>query len=348
MRPATKPNPNIENFTKTLKLEKVNSIHIAELGIHPIIKEKILGRKVITLRDDIEFWYLAGYDYIKLQPKIQFDPGKVFIQDHNMDNLQDNNINRNWAEEKRGVITSWEELEKYQFPEKKDIDYSSFEEVKKYLPEGMGVIGQYGDIFTMVWRLMGFEQFCFALYDNPELIEELFEKIGNLVLSMFEYFAQSGVVDVMWYSDDIAYATGLLISPQSLKTYFFPWLKKIGDLAKLYNKPLIYHTDGRLFEVMEDIINSGVNALHPIEPKAMDIVKVKEKYGNKLCLIGNIDVDLLSRSNPDKIRKNVRENIEKVWDNGGYIVGSGNSIPDYVKLENYIALIEEAKNYRLE
>ncbi|MCJ7554651.1 MAG: nucleoside 2-deoxyribosyltransferase, partial [Ignavibacteriaceae bacterium] len=87
------------------------------------------------------------------------------------------------------------------------------------------------------------------------------------------------------------------------------------------------------------------DAIHPIEPKAMDITDVKNRYGNKLCLIGNIDVDLLARGTEEEIRKNVLDNIEKVGLNGGYCVGSGNSVPEYVKYENYIAMIEAVKEF---
>jgi uroporphyrinogen decarboxylase len=134
-----------------------------------------------------------------------------------------------------------------------------------------------------------------------------------------------------------------MVSPQVLDKYFFSWLKKIGDLAKLYNKPLIYHSDGLLYDVMDKIIDCGVDAIHPIEPKAMNIADVKQRYGNKLCLIGNIDVDLLSRGTTDEIRNNVYKNVEEAGFDGGYCVGSGNSIPEYVKLENYIAMIDAVK-----
>jgi uroporphyrinogen decarboxylase len=92
---------------------------------------------------------------------------------------------------------------------------------------------------------------------------------------------------------------------------------------------------------MDKIIDCGVNALHPIEPKAMKIKEVKERYGNKLCLIGNVDVDMLSRATSEEIRKYVRKNIEEVGYNGGYCVGSGNSVPEYVNPENYKAMIDE-------
>jgi uroporphyrinogen decarboxylase len=98
---------------------------------------------------------------------------------------------------------------------------------------------------------------------------------------------------------------------------------------------------------MDKIIDCGVSAIHPIEPKAMNIADVKQRYGNKLCLIGNIDVDLLARGSVDEIINNVKRNIEQVGLDGGHCVGSGNSIPEYVKLENYIAMIETVKEFNL-
>jgi uroporphyrinogen decarboxylase len=195
----------------------------------------------------------------------------------------------------------------------------------------------------MTWEMMGFESFSLALFENEDLIKNLNDRLGELVLSMFEYFAQSDIVDVIWYSDDIAYSNALMVSPQVLDIYLFSWLKKIGDLAKKYNKPFIYHTDGILFDVMDRIIDCGVTALHPIEPKAMNIGEVKKRYGNQLCLIGNIDVDLLARGTTTEIRNNVYKNVEEVGIEGGYCVGSGNSIPEYVKLDNYKAMIDTVK-----
>lgn len=338
------PKPDLDGFIKTLLNQKADHIPIAELGIHPLIKERFLSRKLITLDDEVEFWYKAGYDYVKLQPNADFNPMKIGLSD-NISYNDDGTIFRKWASENEGVITNYDQFTKYVFPSTTDFDYSNFEKVLNLLPEGMGVIGQYGDIFTMTWEMMGFESFSFALFENENLIKDLNDKLGNLVLDMFRNFCELDVVKVLWYSDDIAYTNGLLVSPDVLDKYFFPWLKKIGDLAKRFNKPLIYHSDGVLFDLMEKIIECGVNALHPIEPKAMDIVEVKSRYGNKLSLIGNIDVDLLSRGTKDQIRKNVLNNLEKVGYNGGYCVGSGNSIPEYVNFENYITMIDTVKEF---
>ncbi|MFO7524497.1 MAG: uroporphyrinogen decarboxylase family protein [Ignavibacteriaceae bacterium] len=339
-----KVKPDIENFLNTILLRNSEFIPLAELGIHPAIKQKFIGREIRNIQDDIEFWYKAGYDYIKLQPSADFNPMKIGVGDKLTFN-DDGTVFRKWASEGKGVISSMSDLENYVFPSKSDIDYSNVDKIKSFLPEGMGVVAQYGDIFTMTWEMMGFETFSLALFEEPELIDLLNNTIGDLILSMFEYFVQSENVNAIWYSDDIAYTNGLLVSPDVLDKYFFPWLKQIGDLSKKYNKPLIYHSDGILFDVFDKIIACGVNAIHPIEPKAMDIKEVKKRYGDKLCLIGNIDVDLLSRGTEEEVRKVVLNNIESAGMNGGYCAGSGNSIPEYVKFENYLAMIMTVKEF---
>lgn len=338
------PNPDIESFTKTLRSGKASRVPIAELGVHPFIKEKFIGKKIINVKDEIEFWHKAGYDYVKLQPVVDFNPAKI-KSETNLTYNDDGTVFRKWASESSGVITSIKEFEQYIFPDISEIDYKKFEEASKLLPEGMGIIGQYGDIFTMTWEMMGFENFSLALFEDETIIQIINDKVGEIVLSMFRNMSELDCVKVLWYSDDIAYTNGLMVSPDTLEKYFFPWLEKIGEIARQTNKPLIYHSDGILFDVMERLIECGINALHPIEPKAMDIIEVKKRFGDRISLIGNIDVDLLARGTKDEIRKNVLFNIENVGFNGGYCVGSGNSIPEYVNLENYITMIETAKSF---
>ncbi len=336
--------PDIEQLKKTLRRGKGTHVPLIELGVHPKIKQRFIGREIVTLKDDIDFWHAAGYDYVKLQPAADFNPGKIGLSE-NLTFNEDGTLFRKWASENSGVISNGGDFERYRFPSSTDFDYTKFEQVKKLLPEGMGVIGQYGDIFTMTWEMMGFEVFSMAIFENPDLVKALNEKVGGLVVSMFEYFAHSDAVDILWYSDDIAFTQGLLVSPDTLETYFFPWLKKIGDLAKESGKPLLYHTDGLLWDVFERIIACGVDAIHPIEPKAMDIVEVKQRYGDKLCLLGNVDVDILARGTPQEITRIVKQNIETVGYNGGYCVGSGNSIPEYVQYENYVALLKASREF---
>lgn len=337
--------PSIDCLIQTLKRQPAPFVPIAELGVHPKIKERFLGRPVVTLSDDIDFWRGAGYDYIKLQPGADFNPGKAGSST-NLTYNPDGTVFRKWASENEGVIRSEEDLEQYRFPAPADFDYSRFEEVKDCLPDGLGVIGQYGDIFTMTWEMMGFEGFSHALYENPDLLGRLNRTIGELVVSMFQTMASCEAVDALWYSDDIAYSDGLMVSPGVLREYFFPWLKEIGRLASDHGKPLIYHSDGLLYSVMEEIISCGVSALHPIEPKAMEIGEVKRRYGSRIALVGGVDVDLLARGTPQEVRRTATHYVETAAYNGGYCLGSANSIPEYVNYENYVALLEFAREIR--
>jgi uroporphyrinogen decarboxylase len=336
--------PDITQLIRTLHREKASHVPLVELGIHPLVKEQFLGRPLQTLADEIAFWKNAGYDYIKLQPGADFNPGKIGGAGKVTLN-EDGTVFRKWASEGAGVITNESDFDRYWFPAASDFDYGRFEEVGPLLPEGLGVIGQYGDIFTMTWEMLGFENFSLSLFENPGLVERLNTILGNLVVSMFEYFAQCDVVDILWYSDDIAYTDGLLVSPAVLRKFFFPWLRRIGNIARSHGKPLIYHTDGLLYSVMEEIIACGVDAIHPIEPKAMKLAEVKRRYGDRLCLIGNIDVDLLARGSREEVREQVKQNIETAGYNGGYCLGSGNSIPEYVNFENYAAMLEACREY---
>ncbi len=337
--------PNIHEFLKTLRLEPAGYVPNAELGVHPVVKERFLGHSITSVADEIEFWWKAGYDYVKLQPEVNFDPAGIAATRNLMAN-EDGTVVRKWASEQNGIIVSRTDLDKYQFPGIDEIGYERIREGKKNLPPGMGIVGQYGDIFTMTWEMMGFEGFSMAVYEEPDLVYDLNQRLGEIVLSMFEKMAANPAIDALWYSDDIAYATGLMVSPAILRRYFFPWLKKIGDMSRAAGKPLIFHTDGVLYDVMEEIIGCGVDALHPIEPKAMELAEVKRRYGDRLCLIGHVDVDMLARGTEEQVRAQVRKNIAAAWNGTGYCAGSGNSIPEYVKYENYIAMLDEVTKSR--
>ncbi|GJQ62662.1 MAG: uroporphyrinogen III decarboxylase [Melioribacteraceae bacterium] len=319
-------------LVNTLRGGKTDCVPLIELGIHPIVKEALLGHKINSVNDDVKFMDMMGYDFVKIQPIINYDINFGAASGNQQ-------VDRAWAPEQGGVIASREDFENYRWLKIEDVDYSRFEQVSD-LPEGMGIIGQYGDIFTLAWELMGFENFAMASFTDPELVKDVFTKVEEVILSMFESMAQMDNVGVLWYSDDIAYSTGLMMSPDFYRELFFPMLAKIGKLAAEHQKPFIYHTDGLLFEVMEDIIGSGVNALHPIEPKAMDISELKTQYSDRISFCGGIDVDILARGSTEDVRRLTLSFMEKAMPEGGWCAGSSNSVPDYVPVENYITMVQ--------
>jgi|LSQX01.2.fsa_nt_gb uroporphyrinogen decarboxylase len=331
MKIDIKPEPDFARIRKTLLLEgKPDRPPLGEFLIDGTIKEAILGRPLLSAADEVEFWIKAGYDYVHVRPHYNLQ-----VVDHHDESI-----------EGKGVIQTWEDLRSSKWPWQDldaNVDYSQLHEVRKHLPKGMKIILSTGDIFTRVWMHMGFTHFCFALFDEPELVSELMRQHGEAMLEInrrsVEILGDS--LGAIWYTDDIAFGSGLMVQPEFFRAELFPWMKKIGDLARELDVPYLYHTDGNLWAVFDDFADIGINAIHPLEPNSMDAVEVKEKVGNRFCLVGNIDVDLLSRGTVEEVRTVVRERIEKLGYNGGYCVGSSNTIPPYVKVENYIAMIEE-------
>jgi uroporphyrinogen decarboxylase len=150
----------------------------------------------------------------------------------------------------------------------------------------------------------------------------------------------------VFMSDDLAHTTGPLVSPKIYRQYVFPWYQKIGEILDGAGLPFIFHSDGTLLELMDDLADCGIRGIHPVEPQAMDIVEVKKKYGDKFCIFGNIDLDhTLTRGTVEEVEAQVKKRIKELAPGGGWGLAASNSVPDYVKPENYRAMVTAAKKY---
>jgi len=338
--------PDFNRLRTALLGGQPDRVPLFELGISPVVKEKLSGKPLTSFKDQIEFLTMTGYDFIKISPIIDMNPGKMLPKEGaRVSEKTEHATERSWHASGEGMITSISDFEKFRWPRLEEIDFSPFEKVQQYLPDNMKIIGQYGDIFTWVWDFMGFQTFSYALLDNPDLIALMFEKIGSIVYYLFQHIATVDNIGALFYSDDIAINSGLFVSPDVYRSYLFPWMKKIGDLCKKHDLPFIYHTDGKIWKVIDDLQACGVNAIHPIEPQAMNIRELKQQYGKTFCLIGNVDVDLLARGIPEQIEVVVKGLLKDVALGGGYCLGSGNSVPEYAKIENYKAMIDTVHEF---
>jgi uroporphyrinogen decarboxylase len=131
-----------------------------------------------------------------------------------------------------------------------------------------------------------------------------------------------------------------------LRRYAFPWFRRLVQLAHEAGLLAVYHSDGKLDTILQDIIDIGFDGLTPIEPGAMDIVAVKRQVQGRLCLLGNVDLSYtLTRGTPQEVAAEVKGLIGAVAPGGGYCLSSANSIPDYVPFENYMAMREAWVRY---
>ena len=150
--------------------------------------------------------------------------------------------------------------------------------------------------------------------------------------------------DFFWAFDDIAYTSNMLISPKMFREIFKENMKKA---ASAISKPWIYHSDGNYQAVLDDIIEIGASGIHPIEKASMDARWLKENYGGRLCLVGNIDIDYtLSSGTEQEVGDEVRERIALLGPDGRYIISDSNSIPDGCRAENVIAMSKAVESYR--
>ena len=150
--------------------------------------------------------------------------------------------------------------------------------------------------------------------------------------------------DFFWCFDDIAFTTSMLISPAMFREIFKEPIRKAANAIR---RPWIFHSDGNYELIMDDIIELGASGIHPIEKSAMDTRKLKENYGGKLCLVGNVDINYtLSSGSEREVEEEVRQCIDLLGPGGGFIISDSNSIPDTCKAQNILAMARAVEKYR--
>jgi len=338
--------PDFDRLRRVLLLAgEPDRVPNAELHVDWQIKQAFLGRSINTVQDDVDFWYNAGYDYVHLRANYEY---RMVGDGHAaQDRLYAGDMQLSkWEGEEKSLVSNWADYEAYPWPNPETIDFANLAECARCLYPGMKIISGVGGIFTRVWRIMGFDTFCLALADHPDLVAELFRCVGETQLAVFRRIVEMDQIGAMWYGDDLAYATGTMVRPEVLRRYLFPYLKEMGTLCRKKDLPFIIHSDGNLWAILPDLIECGFNALHPVEPKAMDSRALKEHVGDRLCLLGNIEIgEVLTLGSPQEVEAEVRERIRTLAPGGGYAVGSSNTVAHYVQLENFRAMVRATRKY---
>jgi len=354
--------PDFNNLRLMLMNETPEYLPFYELFVDIEIMETILGHSVPMIisgtfstgrkiekneidqyiNSTIEFYYKMGYDYVPTTPRI---PLEKFTESTSGPGRKISSQKRVWQDEHKGFIESWKDFENHNWPTIKDVDFSLVEYVGPMLPEGMKVISGLAGLFENVSWLPGIEKLCYMIYDEPDLVEALFSKIGSLWTEVFQALAEIDSVGALTLADDLGFYGGTFLPPDILRKHLFPWYKKIGSIAKKKNKPFILHTCGNPKEIMSDLIDTGINAKHSFEDKIQPIWEAKQEYGEKIALLGGIDINILASASEEQTRRHVRFVLEQCAGQG-YALGSGNSIADYVKIDNYLAMLDEGKKFR--
>ena len=235
-----------------------------------------------------------------------------------------------------GGLQTREDLEGLEFP---DLDS---EEVRGPVREFMAQRGDYATALatrvgmSATYLGMGMERFYLMLADDPEFVGQVFSRYVDYSSAAVRLAAEMGF-DVIWTADDIAGKGGMLWSPAMFREIFTPHIRRFAAAVRETGIAWIYHSDGDLSALLPDLVEMGITGFNPIEPQCMDIAAVREAFP-ELVLVGNVDVDYLSRGSPERVRENVRDLIARLGPHGRYMVSSGNSVATYCVEENVLAM----------
>lgn len=200
--------------------------------------------------------------------------------------------------------------------------------------------------FMWAVYLVGFENLLKAFVNNEELAHTVLDMVLEVNQQIVRQAIRAGA-DIISLGDDYAGNKGPFMSPKHFRKFIKPRLAQMVEATHKEGAYCLKHTDGNILPIIDDIIETGIDALNPIEPAAgMDIGKVKTRYGDKVCLVGNIDcTELLPNGTERDVEKAVKECIRTASPGGGHIISSSNSIHASVKPENYLAMIRAVKKY---
>ncbi len=223
------------------------------------------------------------------------------------------------------------------------------ETTRRLHDSGRYVTYWYLEPFELTWRFLGFKETLMLMAADPKFTSELFEACADQIIGSYEAAVAKGAeFDANWAGGDIAGKNGPLFSPKMYRELLMPQHRRIFSYFNERGLPTLYHGDGDDRPILDDLIEAGIRALHPLEVKAgMDLRKLKRGYGDRLVLFGGIDVRTMSGTRED-VEKEIRTKVPVAMEGGGYIYCVDHSVAPTVSLENYeygLSLIREIGTY---
>jgi len=330
--------PDINELVKVLNKQKPSRPVLFELFMNPVVYEALAGHKPEDDSNDaynrflIDAFQAGGYDYASIGASDFHFPTKGRHTEKTA------SLNDGF------VITDEKSFDEYKWPDPENFDYSRLDRLNEYKPDGMKlmVMGPCGVLENTI-ALVGYENLCYMLLDEPELVERIFTEVGQRLLKYYEIAASYDAVGIIMSNDDWGFNTQTFLSPADMRKYVFPWHAKIVEVAHKNNIPAILHSCGNAEQIMEDIIESiKFNGEHSYEDGIMPVEENYKRWGSRVGILGGMDVDFLIKASNEEIQKRSSAMLDLAEEHGSYALGSGNSVPEYIPYEKYRAMIDAA------
>ncbi len=358
--PLAHPQPDANRFIDTI-MGRITSARpplveyiVDDVVLKPIVTE-LLGRSWVDEGPDresqaayldnfIAFWHRMGYDFVRFERAMPLLENRLLLADP----APHSNRQRAWVDQHQGCIETWEDFERYPWPRVEEVDFFPVEYIDSHLPDGMGLMTCHaGGIFEHLSQIMSYEGLCLALHDDPELVHAVADRLGERMARFYTHLLDLDHVVAIFQGDDMGFRTSTLISPADLRTYTLPWHKRFAQMAHERGLPYFLHSCGSIFAIMDDLIDDiHIDAKHSFEDAIMPVQDFQARYGERIGVLGGLDINILSGAAPEQVRQHTRYLIETCGSRGRFAIGSGNSVPSYVPVENYLAMIDEALGCR--
>jgi uroporphyrinogen decarboxylase len=357
--PLQNPRPDGREFigilTGRIRSSRVPLVEyiVDDVVMEPVVTE-LLGRRWIPpaadretrgayLDNTIEFWYRMGYDFVRYEESLPLPDKRNAVPDTAPGSAK----KREWTDEHHGVIESWEDFEKYPWPSVGDFDFSAYEYLNAQVPEGMGLIVSHGGgVFEHLSWMMSLEGLSLALYEAPDLVAAVANRLGELMTAFYTHILDLDRLIAVFPGDDMGYKSATMISPQHLRTHVLPWHRRFAAMAHERGVPYFLHSCGNVISIMEDLIEDvRIDGKHSYEDAIVPVQDFQARYGKRLAVLGGLDINILSGAPEEKVREHVRFLLKTCGGRGRYALGSGNSVPSYVPVRNYLAMIEETHKF---
>lgn len=331
--------PNFDNLLKVLRCEVPARPTLFEFFLNEALYERLIGSPtpkeadfLTGVRRLIQAFTSAGYDYTTAWGQnFSFPSGEY-------DSKASRSMNAG------SLIHDRASFEAYPWPNADNVDFSHLTAVAKDLPDGMKfIVAGPGGVLENTIALVGYEDLCLLMLDDPEFTQEIFDAVGSRLLRTYELAVPYDAVGAIISNDDWGFKTQTMLRPDDMRKYVFPWHKKIVSVAHTAGKPAILHSCGFFGEVADDVIDDmQFDGKHSYEDAILPVEEVYEQLQGRIAILGGLDLDFICRATPEEVYQRAKAMLERSATRGGYALGTGNSVPYYVPQENYFAMTRAA------
>jgi uroporphyrinogen decarboxylase len=244
-------------------------------------------------------------------------------------------------------IKSRAHLAKYRLPDPSLPGRAAEIEIARSIDnDGLAIVGGITGPFTTAWLLMGYEQICFNLYDDPDMLTELFRISNDYNKEAARICVKAGA-DALVLADDLGDSHNGFMKLDHFRRYLLPYITELAGHMNNLGVPVLLHCCGHFMPYLDDLAQTRIAAIHPLQRTAgMDLRTVKQKYGRRFGIVGNIDSSrTLPFGSKPAVAAEVREAIDIAAPGGGYVLASDHSLHDGIPVENIVELFRVGAEY---